>query len=217
MERLLVPLPPDATLDYLVTRCRWFERYLPSVFEKMDGFNGDCQVRLAVDGKTFAPDYRIEMQTGAYAKPLAVIDGIYHTGSVARANDGRTWSSEAMTWREVGELAERLRGMLPKIVETIDADQENDEDGSIMKTVFLLMAQYDGAAIIPIASVVKDYFPHMSVDQFARKATLGEIKIPLIQIEPSRKSARGVHVQDLADYIEARRKVAKGVLEAFTR
>ncbi|MDP9590329.1 UNVERIFIED_ORG: hypothetical protein J2W19_002888 [Shinella zoogloeoides] len=86
-----------------------------------------------------------------------------------------------------------------------------------MKTTFLLMAQYDGAAIIPVASVVKDYFPHMSVDQFAKKATRGEIKIPLIYIEQSQKAARGVHVQDLADYIEARRKVAKDVLEAFSR
>lgn len=86
-----------------------------------------------------------------------------------------------------------------------------------MNTSFLLMAQYSGAAVIPVASVVKDYFPHLTVEHFVRKATRGEIKLPLIYIEPSQKAAKGIHLQDLADYLDARRSIATKELEAFRR
>ncbi|SCZ29539.1 Pyocin activator protein PrtN [Burkholderia vietnamiensis] len=41
-----------------------------------------------------------------------------------------------------------------------------------------------------------------------RKIALGEISIPVVKIESSPKSTRGVYVQDLADYIDKRRAVA---------
>ena len=78
-----------------------------------------------------------------------------------------------------------------------------------MKTVFLLLAQYDATAIVPIDAVCRDYFPHLEVDKLVRKIALGEIALPLVRIERSQKSARGVHIQDLADYIEARRAEAQ--------
>ncbi|WP_416333450.1 pyocin activator PrtN family protein [Agrobacterium tumefaciens] len=87
----------------------------------------------------------------------------------------------------------------------------------LLKTVFLLMAQYDGRAIIPVEMVCRDYFPHLTINHFVRKATRGEIKLPLIYIEPSQKAAKGIHVHDLAEYIDARRKVAKSEMEAFLR
>ena len=74
-----------------------------------------------------------------------------------------------------------------------------------MKTAFLLMAQYSAKAIIPVDEVCRDYFPHLLPEKFLRKVSLGEIKIPLIRIEASNKSAKGVHLQDLADYLDARR------------
>jgi len=86
-----------------------------------------------------------------------------------------------------------------------------------MNTAFLLMAQYNGAAIIPVAAVVKDYFPHLTVNHFVRKASVGEIKIPVVSIEQSQKAAKGVHLQDLADYLDARRKIARKEMEAFLR
>ncbi|NML99658.1 Pyocin activator protein PrtN [Paraburkholderia sp. RP-4-7] len=78
-----------------------------------------------------------------------------------------------------------------------------------MKTVFLLLAQYDARAIIPIDTVCRDYFPHLEVDKLVRKIALGEIALPLVRIEKSQKSAKGVHIQDLADYIDARRAEAQ--------
>jgi hypothetical protein len=41
------------------------------------------------------------------------------------------------------------------------------------------------------------------------RSPLGEIALPLVRIEKSQKSARGVHIQDLADYIDARRAEAR--------
>ena len=78
-----------------------------------------------------------------------------------------------------------------------------------MNTAFLLMAQYNAQAVIPVASVVKDYFPHLTTDNFLRKVAVGDIHIPLVRIEPgSQKGARGVHLTDLAKYLDDRRAAA---------
>lgn len=78
-----------------------------------------------------------------------------------------------------------------------------------MNTVFLLMAQYNAQVVIPVAAVVKDYFSHLTTEKFVRKVSMGEINIPLMRIEPrSQKAARGVHVNDLAEYLDARRAAA---------
>lgn len=78
-----------------------------------------------------------------------------------------------------------------------------------MNTAFLLMAQYNGLAVIPAAVVCRDYFPHLTPDTFVRKVSLGEIKIPLIRMEGSQKAAKGVHLQDLAEYLDVRRAAAR--------
>ncbi len=78
-----------------------------------------------------------------------------------------------------------------------------------MNTAFLLMAQYDAQAVIPVAAVVRDYFPHLTAENFVRKVSLGDINIPLLRIEPgTQKSAKGVHLVDLARYIDDRRAAA---------
>lgn len=77
-----------------------------------------------------------------------------------------------------------------------------------MNTAFFLMAQYN-APVIPVERVVNDYFPHLSTDKFIRKVSLGDILLPMIRIEGStQKSAKGVHINDLADYIDRRRAAA---------
>ncbi|MFM0732359.1 pyocin activator PrtN family protein [Paraburkholderia sediminicola] len=82
-----------------------------------------------------------------------------------------------------------------------------------MKTVFLLLAQYDATAVIPIDVVCRDYFAPMTLPVLMRKISTGDVPPPLIRMERSQKSAKGVHVQDLADYIDARRAEAKKELE----
>ncbi|KVM18061.1 Pyocin activator protein PrtN [Burkholderia ubonensis] len=77
-----------------------------------------------------------------------------------------------------------------------------------MTTVFLLMAQYNATAIIPIDVVCRDYFAPMTVPTLIRKIAAGEIPLPLIRMEKSQKSAKGIHIQDLANYIDERRAAA---------
>jgi len=77
-----------------------------------------------------------------------------------------------------------------------------------MNTAFLLMAQYSGRAVIPVEDVVRDYFHHLSPEKFIRKAATGEIRLPLVRMEASQKAAKGVHLVDLADYLDKRRAAA---------
>ncbi|WP_180541406.1 pyocin activator PrtN family protein [Nevskia soli] len=77
-----------------------------------------------------------------------------------------------------------------------------------MKTVFLLMAQYDAQAVLPIDVVCRDYFAPLTVPTLVRKISAGEIALPLVRMETSQKCAKGVHVEDLAKYIDARRAAA---------
>jgi hypothetical protein len=77
-----------------------------------------------------------------------------------------------------------------------------------LNTAFLLMAQYGGKAVIPVEDVCRDYSSHLDPAKFIRKVGAGEIAIPLVRMEPSQKCAKGVHLQDLADYLDARRAVA---------
>lgn len=86
-----------------------------------------------------------------------------------------------------------------------------------MKTVFLLMAQYDAQAVIPIASVCRDYFAPLSVPTLLRKIAAGEIRLPLLRMESSQKGAKGVHLEDLAAYIDLRRAAALKECEQLAR
>jgi hypothetical protein len=78
-----------------------------------------------------------------------------------------------------------------------------------MNTTFILMAQYGAKAIIPIDDVRRDYFPHLEVDKLLRKIATGDIALPLVRMEKSQKTAKGVHVSDLALYIDERREAAR--------
>ncbi|MBH9660974.1 pyocin activator PrtN family protein [Burkholderia multivorans] len=77
-----------------------------------------------------------------------------------------------------------------------------------MKTAFMLLAQYDGQAVIPIDDVCRDYFAPLTVATLLRKIGAGEIRLPVVRMEKSQKGAKGVHVEDLAAYIDARRAAA---------
>ncbi len=76
-----------------------------------------------------------------------------------------------------------------------------------MNTAFILMAQYE-TAIIPLPLVCRDYFQHLTPSNFARKSISGEITIPVVQIEDSQKATKGVHITDLARWIDDRRDAA---------
>lgn len=77
-----------------------------------------------------------------------------------------------------------------------------------MDTRFLLMARYDAKPIIPLEQVRKDFFAHLSSPKFQRKLSENAIPLPVILIEPSQKSLKGVHIEDLAKYLDKRREEA---------
>ncbi|MCW2317970.1 hypothetical protein M2322_003535 [Rhodoblastus acidophilus] len=83
-----------------------------------------------------------------------------------------------------------------------------------LNTAFLLMAQYDGAAIIPLDRVCKDYFD-LSQERFLRQVAAGEIKLPIVRMGKSQKSAKGVHLADLAAYLDERRTAAERECKAL--
>lgn len=86
-----------------------------------------------------------------------------------------------------------------------------------MKTLFLLMAQYDGQAVIPLDRVCKDYFTHLTPEMLLRKVGAGQIKLPITRMETSQKSAKGVHITDLCEYLDARRAAAVKETEQLHR
>lgn len=78
----------------------------------------------------------------------------------------------------------------------------------MMNTTFLLLAQYGATAVVPLEAVCRDYFSHLTPDKLYRKISQGEIKLPLVRMEGSQKTAKGVYVGDLAKYIDERRAAA---------
>ncbi|MDX0318411.1 pyocin activator PrtN family protein [Sinorhizobium meliloti] len=78
-----------------------------------------------------------------------------------------------------------------------------------MNTAFLLMAQYNAKPIIPVGDVCRDFFSHLTPTQFMRKVNAGELDLPVTRIESSQKAATGVHLADLAEWIDKRREAAR--------
>ena len=93
---------------------------------------------------------------------------------------------------------------------------EEASHGTRLNTPFLLMAQYSGAAIVPLETVRRDYFGHLTTPKLLQKILAGRIKLPVVRIEDSQKSAKGVHLQDLADYIDRQREKALKELQQLT-
>ena len=75
-------------------------------------------------------------------------------------------------------------------------------------TLFLLMAQYNGRTVVPLDQVCRDFFGHLTVEKLIRKALRGDVALPIQRIETSLKAQRGVHLVDLAAYIDKRRAAA---------
>jgi hypothetical protein len=77
-----------------------------------------------------------------------------------------------------------------------------------VNTAFLLMAQYNGKAVIPLEDVRRDFFAHMSFEKMSRKVQTGQLPLPVMRSEDSQKSWKGVHLMDLANYIDKQRERA---------
>ena len=70
------------------------------------------------------------------------------------------------------------------------------------------MARYNGLPIIPVDVVCRDYFQHLTPEKFLRRVLAGEISLPIIRMEDSQKTAKGVHINDLAAYLDKQHEAA---------
>lgn len=77
-----------------------------------------------------------------------------------------------------------------------------------MNTTFLLMARYQGLPIIPVDLVCRDFFQHLSPQKLIQKIERGELAIPLVRMESSQKATKGIHLTDLAAYLDRRHAAA---------
>jgi Pyocin activator protein PrtN len=75
-------------------------------------------------------------------------------------------------------------------------------------TLFQLMAQYNGQTVVALERVCVDFFGHLTVDKLLRNVLRGDIALLIVRIETSQKAQRGVHMVDLAAYIDKRRAAA---------
>lgn len=76
-----------------------------------------------------------------------------------------------------------------------------------MNTMFLLLAEYETQSI-PLAAIAEKYLG-MRPATADKKAGCGDLPIPTFRLLNSQKSPRLVHVSDLAEFIDKRRKEAK--------
>lgn len=84
-------------------------------------------------------------------------------------------------------------------------------------TMWLLMAQYQGRAMIGADQVCADFFAPLTLPVFLRKVASGEIALPLVRMENSQKGAKMVHLADLAEFIDARAEAARKEARALSR
>jgi len=84
-------------------------------------------------------------------------------------------------------------------------------------TASLLLSQYGGKPIVSVDLVRRDYFPHLTPDNFMRKVGSGDIKLPVVRVEASQKCYKGIHILDLAAYLDGRREAAIKELKQVTR
>ncbi|TXM71369.1 Pyocin activator protein PrtN [Methylobacterium sp. WL12] len=84
-----------------------------------------------------------------------------------------------------------------------------------MNTAFILMAQYGATVVIPIESVCRDYFSHLSPENPTRKISAGDLDLPLVRMDDGHKCAKGVALVDLAAYLDRRMEAARKECRQF--
>lgn len=84
-----------------------------------------------------------------------------------------------------------------------------------MNTMFLLMAEYETSNIL-LADIAEKYLG-MASTTANKKAAAGLLPFPVYRLGISQKAAWVIHVQDLAEHIDTRRKTAKAEWQALRR
>ena len=86
-----------------------------------------------------------------------------------------------------------------------------------MDTAWMLLARYQGLPVLPLDVVCRDFFQHLTPAKLSAKVDKGEIRLPVVRIEGSQKATKGVHLADLAAWIDERRAEAEHECKAMYR
>lgn len=78
-----------------------------------------------------------------------------------------------------------------------------------MNAFYILLGKYGHEVMIPSEIVARDWF-NIGKSKFHEKVGRGEIALPVMSMDDSQKSPRGVHILDLAEYLDKRRDAALG-------
>ncbi|PWE48514.1 Pyocin activator protein PrtN [Thioclava sp. NG1] len=76
-----------------------------------------------------------------------------------------------------------------------------------MNTFYILLGKYGHEVMIPSEIVARDWF-NVGKAKFHEKVSRGEIALPVMSMDDSQKSPRGVHILDLAEYLDKRRNAS---------
>lgn len=82
-------------------------------------------------------------------------------------------------------------------------------DPGELTTVAIRREQYGPRVIIPLDRVMEDYFPGLSQEHLLRRVSEGKLNLPIVRIDASQKSAKGVGLIDLAAYLDQRMEAAR--------
>ncbi|RZH03129.1 pyocin activator PrtN family protein [Acinetobacter pittii] len=79
----------------------------------------------------------------------------------------------------------------------------------LANSLFLLVARYQ-SPVVPLETIVKDYFSHMQIAEARRRANSQQLPFPAFRSEPeNKKSTWMVNVADLAVYLDKQSQIAK--------
>jgi hypothetical protein len=70
------------------------------------------------------------------------------------------------------------------------------------------MARHDARPVLSLEEVCKKYFAPLTLAVMIKKLAKGDIALPVMTSEKSQKSARMVHLADLATFIDGQREKA---------
>lgn len=82
-----------------------------------------------------------------------------------------------------------------------------------MDTLSLLAARFENRVILPIDLIREEYFPHLNIKMLIEKLKSGQITLPTIRMDESHKCTLGVHIKDLATYLDQKREDAHAKLQ----
>jgi hypothetical protein len=80
---------------------------------------------------------------------------------------------------------------------------------TVPTTFAVLREQYGPRVIISLDRVREDFFEGMSQEHLLRRVSEGKLNLPIVRIDASQKSAKGVALVDLATYLDCRIEAAR--------